>query len=512
MLNNSKVQQKKRKQARRLQVEQEKKYLSIPPIEFDVTDLLRFVCQKSFYAFVQEFWDVVIPEDAVWNWHIELLCKELQIAAERVFAGQKKQYDLIVNIPPGTTKSTIVSVMFPAWIWTRMPSARILATSHAFDLGQELSMKCRDIVQSEKYQRAFPWVELREDQNTKSYFANVKGGWRKSFTVGGKSPIGFHAHFLLVDDPLNPQEAVSEADLKTANNFMSHTLPSRKVDKKVAVTVLVMQRLHQNDPTGHRLAMGEGAGKVRHICLPADLKEGFKVQPAYLKRYYKDGLLDPVRLDRSILRENRNLLGEWGYAGQFGQWPVPLTGGMFKVGKIVYSKTRPSDLVFKRIVRFWDKAASHDANCWTVGVKMGELEVMPGIFQYWVLDVVRGRWETFARENKIRETAERDGKKVYVVVELEPGSGGKDSLKMTIGRLAGYRVKEDKPTGDKALRAEPFADQMNGGNVILVTAPWNAAYVEELQFFPDSTYKDQVDASSGAFNALTTKRKKIGIL
>jgi len=478
-------------------------------IALSEVDLVRSITRDSFYAFVQEFWDVIIPETPVWNWHIQLLCDELQSLADRVFERYPKEYDLIINVPPGCTKSTIASVMFPVWVWTQMPTARSICGSHAFDLGMDLSRKSRDLVRETErlngrpsYQDCFPEIELRDDQNTKGYFANTQGGMRKSVTVGGKSPVGFHAHFLIVDDPIDPQKATSEVEIKKANDWMNETLPSRKVDKAITPTILIMQRLHQDDPSGNRLA--KKTEKVKHICLPADCTE-YPVKPAKLHKYYKKGLMDPVRMPPSVLRQERTMLGEYGYSGQYGQSPVPLGGGMFKVERLVID-TPPIPQHFRRIIRFWDKAGTADGGAYTVGVKLGE--DIHG--RFWVLNVVRGQWESHRREEVIRQTAELDGKKTIVGLEQEPGSGGKESAQSTVRNLAGFRVRVDRPTGDKALRADPFSTQVNAGNVSVAKAEWNEEYIEELRYFPASRYKDQVDASSGGFNILTSMKRAIG--
>ena len=481
---------------------------------FSESDLVRSISKQSFFEFLKEFWDVIIPEDPVWNWHIEYLCNELQEVAERVFAGEPKKHDLIINISPASTKSTIASVAFPAWTWTRMPTARHICGSHAFDLGMDLSRKCRDIIATEdrvdgkaSYSQCFPEIELRDDQNTKGYFANTRGGMRKSVTVGGKSPVGFHAHFLIIDDPIDPQKVLSDAEVKKANTWMNETLPSRKVDKTLTPTILIMQRLHQNDPTGNWLQKSKMSDSVKHISLPADLSEGFEVKPKHLTDNYVDDLFDPLRLPRSILKESRVLLGEFGYSGQYGQNPVPLGGGMFKVERIRIDDA-PADNNIKRRVRFWDKAGTAGGGAYTVGTLLG----VDSDNRYWVLDVVRGQWDSSEREKVIQQTAEADGKTTIIGLEQEPGSGGKESAEATVRRLAGFRVRIDRPTGDKALRADPFSSQVNSNNVFLKRADWNSDYLEELRFFPASTYKDQVDASSGAFNILCSKKKRVGAL
>jgi predicted phage terminase large subunit-like protein len=469
---------------------------------FDEYDVIGSICRESFAEFTKEFWSEISPEPLVWNWHMQLLCDELQHMAELVFRKEKKDYDLIVNIPPGTSKSSIASVLFPAWTWTRMSTARSICGSYTHSLAMDLSRKSRDVVSSEKYQLSFTEVQkLRDDQNTKSYFMNGNGGYRYAVGVGG-SVTGMHGHFLIVDDPLDPQQAISEAELKSANTWMAETLPSRKVDKLVTPLILIMQRLHQNDPSGARL-VNIRAGRVKHICLPAE--DGENVKPPELREKYVDGLLDPIRLPLEVLREARAQLGNFGYAGQFDQNPIPLGGGMFKTVRLEMDVEPADPTFFVQTVRYWDKAATPGGGCYTVGVKMS----VDKTGRYWVRHIVRGQWDSRERENIILQTARLDGKKVRVGIEQEPGGAGKESAESTAKNLAGFSVvldKVDASDGSKALRADPFSVQVNAHNVTLVQAEWNWAYIEEMRFFPNSTYKDQVDASSGAFKMLTKRR------
>ena len=470
-------------------------------------DIVKDICEQSFYEFVVEFWDTIIEEDPIWNWHIEYICNELQVLAERVMKGLPKDHDTIINISPGSTKSTICSVMFPAWVWTRMPSARFICASYSHNLAMDLSRKCRDVIESDKYREIWPDICLRHDQNTKSYFANTKKGSRYAVGVGG-SVMGMHGHFLMVDDPLNPAEAISEAELKTANRWMNETLPTRKVDKAIAVTVLIMQRLHQDDPTQNMLNKARPGRKIKHICLPAEISDETKkhVKPRKLVGRYVDGLMDPIRLSRKILDEALTELLAYGYAGQFLQWPVPLGGGMFKFARIKRD-VLPERPRWKWIVRYWDKAGTQGGGAFTVGALIGE----DSKGRIWVLDIKRVQLDTAEREALSLSTARNDTKKVLIGLEQEPGSGGKDSATNSAKNLRGFRVRIDRPTGDKALRAEPFSVQVNIGNVYIpVGVPWFDVYINEMQFFPMSKYKDQMDASSGAFNLGTKKRVHVG--
>lgn len=465
-------------------------------------DTAATVCRDSFYDFVVEFWEEIVPEPFVYNWHVEYLCDELQKMAVRVFKGLPRKYDLIINIPPGTTKSTICSIMFPAWLWANMPTARVIGASYADTLQMDLSRFCRNVVRSDRYRAYYPNIKISTDQDAKSYFMNTLGGRRKGVGVGGIA--GFHAHFIIVDDPLDPKEAISQAKVEAANWWMNNSLALRKVNKETTPTLLIMQRICPEDCTDNMISHTP-EGMIKHIVLPGVLNEESidYLNPPALRRYYRNNLLDPRRMTDRFLREIR-MKGEFLYKAQILQKPVPLGGQMFFVERLNIEKVPPVPSKFKEIIRFWDKAGTKDSGAYSVGVKMGRERHEP-YDRYWVLDVVRGQWSSDAREANIQQAARLDGKVVRIGIEQEPGSGGKESAENTIRGLAGYKVYAERPTGDKAQRADPYAGQVNGGNVYLVEGAWNKAYIEELRSFSleNSKYKDQVDASSGAFTKLS---------
>lgn len=465
-------------------------------------ELVASISKESFFEFVQEFWDEICSESYVHNWHIEVLCNELQIAVERVILGLPKLYDIAINISPGSTKSIIVSEMLPAWGWTRMPTMRTIGGSHGANLAVELSRLNRQLIRSEKYQQCFPDIRLSPEQDAKSYFVNTQGGSRYAVGVGG-SVVGRHGHLLLVDDPVDPQGAISEVEMQTANRWMDETLATRKVDKSVTLTILIMQRLHQNDCTANMLKKSE---KIKHICLPAELSE--YVKPTHYASFYKDGLMDPVRLSRETLAENKKKLGQYGFAGQFGQHPVPPGGGMFKVDRIIIDEPPVGSSKWIRIVRSWDYAATADGGCFTTGVKVG-LDYKKRL---WILNAVRGQWSTDVRESMCRSTAVLDGKDIPILLEQEPGSGGKDQAIASVRNLMGFNVIVERPTGNKVYRADPFSVQVNIGNVYMVRGPWNEAFVDEMRFFPLSTYKDQIDAASAGVNYVVDGGQRVGAL
>lgn len=488
----------------------------------DEDRLVAALCKLSFEDFCREFWEEVPGAGVVtWSWHMSFMCQELQGVAERVFKGERKEYDVALNISPGTSKSTICSILFPAWVWTRMAHARVLTASHTDELVLDLANKSRQVIKGEKYQRCFPHVTIRDDQDTKGYYANTRGGDRKTCTVAGKSPTGFHAHFIIIDDPIDPKKVLSEAETKTAKTFITDVLPSRKTNKAVTVTFLVMQRLGVNDPTDVMLkeAEKEGAAPVRHICLPAELPKGedgtyleANVSPRELAARYVDGLMDPSRLDREVLKEF-HARGALYYSTQFLQRPYVRGGGMFKE-QYFSKRVKAAPLHCKRI-RYWDRAATDGGGCRTAGV----LLAFDG--ENWFIEhVVMGQWEPAERNQRMRACALRDRARYgpknepSIWVEAEGGSSGRDAWKGVARALAGFPIREHKISGlgNKEVRAEPWSCQLAAGNVYLVDngestrtgkSEWDInAYVEEHCAFPLGEFKDQVDASSGAFSLL----------
>lgn len=476
--------------------------------------ITRELNNRSLFHFLQYFWPIVSQHEFKPNWHIEYLCHELEQIAERVGARQPRLYDEIINVPPGSTKTLLCSVVFPVWCWTRWYWMEFICASYSLALSLESAESCRDLILSPQFQEIYPDLNIREDKNTKSNFKvvrkqasapgrmsrSISGGCRYSTSVGG-TLTGFHGDIIIVDDPLNPSQAASDIELQTSNRWCEQTLSTRKNDKAVTATIYIMQRLHQDDPAGHILSKQKE--NIRHICIPGEARNfREKIKPPELYKFYRDDLMDPVRLPWSVLADLEADLGQYGYAGQIGQDPTPPGGGMFKVSNFEIVDEAPSPHHVIRSVRYWDKAGTKDAGAFSVGVKMSQLSNGRWIIE----DVRRGRWSTEKREQIIQATAVQDGQNVVIWIEQEPGSAGKESSEGSIRGLAGFAVYAERPTGEKVVRADTYSVQVNNGGVQMVKAPWNRDFIEEHRFFPFSTYKDQVDAASGAFNKLVFKK------
>lgn len=485
------------------------------------TQSIRDLVKDDLATFIEIFWETYQDKKYVGNWHIEKICKELEDIARNVAAENPKDHDLLINVPPGTTKTATVSIFWPVWCWVNWPGMRFITSSHSADLSLESAEYSRDIIRSDLFQSIFPDIRIKQDKEKKSNFRIQykvgsrwkRGGSRVSTSVGSKI-TGFHADIIIADDLIDPKGAISKTKVDDANFHMDQTLSTRKTDKAVTCTVMIAQRLGVVDPSGHWLAKGKK--DLKHICLPGEIsnyKEFLK--PLEWEKYYIDSLLDPKRMSWAVLDDLRAELGQYGYHGQVGQNPILAGAGMFDTDKIEIVERLPSISRLQDCVRYWDKAGTDRTKAklespHTAGVKMYLLS--DG--RYLITHVRRGQWASHERERIIKNVAAADdlerengGLQVRIWVEQEPGSGGKESAESTTRNLAGYHIRTERPVGDKIYRADPFSVQVNEGNVLLLRGDWNEAYLDELKNFPMGNLKDQTDASSGAFSKLTGKKR-----
>ena len=452
-------------------------------------------CRRDLFYFVKNFWSEVIHEDPVYNWHIPYLCKELQTLAQSVFERKPKPYDLIVNIPPGTTKSTIVTVMFPAWLWTVDPTLRIISNSYSSALSLDHATRSKDIIQSDKYRMLFPEVEIRHDKSGKQNYENTAGGFRYASSTGA-TITGFHAHIIINDDPVNPKQAESDQMRNVANDHVK-TLSSRKVDKAVTPMITIMQRLHQNDVTGYLLSKKQD--KIKHINLPAEDCED--VSPSELRENYVDGLLDPVRLNREVLDEARVDLGSRGYAGQFMQKPSAEGGNIIKEAWFRHiSLAEFTAMRFQETVHFFLDTAYEEKKKKTDNDPSGIIAACKMNNNIYILNAKKV-WKDFP--DLIRflpeymKANEADG---MSSLRIEPKANGK-SVVQTLQKISSLNVTETpSPTGSKAERLHAVSPKIECGRVWLVDGDWNEEFITEVCGFPNQVHDEYVDILGYAIN------------
>lgn len=449
--------------------------------------------RRSLSNFIKRAWPQIDPQKYVHGWHMDALSQHLEACAK----GEITR--LLINIPPGTSKSTASSVFFPAWLWGPYgwPEARFIGASYEQSLATRDNRKCRLLIESEWFQAHWP-LSLIGDQNEKTGFENTDRGFRQSCAV--KSMTGKRGDFVVWDDPLSPEKAYSEAERETANRVFAETLPTRLNDPERSVIIIIMQRLHETDVSGYILARDLG---YEHLCLPMEFEPqracetsiGFK-DP----REHEGELLFKERFSRKVVDRDKKVMGSFAVAGQFQQRPVPREGGMFKhhwfnpVGAVPHGT---------KFVRGWDLAASTKKKSpYTAGVKIGKT---PG-GRFIIADSSRERVPN--PRKLIKATAAHDGDVVFISYPQDPGQAGKDQAKSIAADLAGYRFRASPESGDKATRAEPLQAQCEAGNVDILKGSWNAAFLDEICAFPNGEFLDQVDAASRAFNELAAPKRE----
>lgn len=456
---------------------------------------------RSLRAYVEDAWRVVEPHRPfVGGWHIDAICDHLEACTKRQIRN------LIINIPPRHMKSLAVAVFWPTWSWTFEPESQWLTASYAAELATRDAVKSRRIIQSPWYRRRWGHLfELAGDQNRKTRYENTASGHRIAVGVGG-SGLGEGGDYLIVDDPLKAQDADSETARRSANEFWSQTMSTRGNDPDTVVKVIIMQRLHQDDLTGHLLeAMRDGGEHYEHLCLPAEYEPRQYVTAIGFEdpRIEPGELLWPERFDAEAVAGLARTLGERGAAGQLQQRPAPAGGAIFKrdwwQGQNRWDATDrvPSNKCAGRWLSFDTALKDDEENDYTA---LGVYELWP---DYRIAK--RGaEWHKLQFPQlaaEIEQQARRwnyDRKLRGIVVE-DKGSG--TSALQTLRQSAPGWIAELlvgwQPQGSKEYRARQASLWCERGRVLLPepsdAVPWLSDWEATLFEFPAVTHDDTVD-------------------
>jgi predicted phage terminase large subunit-like protein len=411
----------------------------------------------------------------------------------------------MVFMPPRHGKSELVSRRLPAYILGKLPDAQIIACSYSADLAQRMNRDTQRIIDDPRYHALFPDTQLfganvrTVAQGTYLRNSDIfevvghRGTYRSAGVGGGITGMGFD--FGIIDDPVkNRAEAESKTYRDALWEWYTSTFYTRA--EKDAAILVTCTRWHQDDLAGRLLehAKGDDGDDWTVIDFPA-IKEDDH-DPADIRAVGDPLWPDKYSSDR--LAKIKAVLGSYQWSALYQQRPTPAEGGMFKRAWFDIVDAIPAG---GRWVRWWDRAATSKTGDYSAGVLMQAHEG-----RFYIIDVQRGQWSTEERNAIMRQTAALDAQRTNgecaIWTEQEPGSSGVDVVKAIVTMLAGYSINYEPSTGSKEVRAMPFAAQCEAGNVKLVKAGWNGAYLDELCAFPFGTNDDQVDASSGAFNKL----------
>lgn len=459
---------------------------------------------RSFSEFVRSAWHVVEPTVLLtWNWHLDVICDDL----EDLFHSRILRE--IINVPPGTAKSLVASVLFRGWVWTQNPASRFLTGSYGAHLSLRDNDRVRTLVNSKWYQER--WGVGSGAKNPVTLVTDAKGkletsatGWSIATSVDGVG-TGEHPDFTIIDDPLTPGDVESDVEIANANNWVDKTLSTRGIMRGVRL-LLIMQRLHVQDTTAHlKSKTTEG---LRHRVFPmryvpetrdAEGKVTYTPDPKD-PRQVPGELLMPQLLNEQRVKQLEADLGPYGTAGQLQQNPVVEGGGLFRREWFKFVDVRPAHPM--RRVRGWDTAGTELGGDWTCGVRLSEDEEE----RIYVEHVARK--QVADAEAFIVSVAKEDGKSVAQREEKEGGASGKAVIMARAKKLKGYDYQGVVLSTGKIERAKGFRTQCAAGNVFLVRGEWNTEYLDELCAFPVGTHDDQVDGSSAAYNALILEPRK----
>lgn len=470
--------------------------------------------KRTLSEFVKAAWHLVEPATPlVWNWHLEAICLHLQAVTE----GRIRK--LIINVPPRTGKSTIVSVLWPCWEWARNPSVRLMFASYAQQLSLRDSVRRRLVIQSEWFQERWPNVKLSGDQNVKHEFQNTSLGYMVATSTGG-TVTGRGGDRLVLDDPNDATQMESEVQRESALTWFDLQWSTRGNNPNTYCEVIIQQRTHEQDITGHALKQGGWT----HLKLPMEFSgDGCRTDIGWVDpRKVIGELLDSVRFTKAAVEGLKKRLGPYGTSGQLQQEPSPSEGGIIK--------------------RAWIKAHTID----------GEHLVLPGNgpadneYRIKPIDCLRFATVDLAVTKKDTEKADPDytviaawcvflshrGPLLALLDLFRERIEGPDISKqikamhqhwkfqfVAVEQIAGFIAlgqqfkrdglpirdignKEDsflKLENDKTSRAYGATPLMADGRFYVPTyAPWLGEYIKELTVFPNYGHDDQVDVTSSA--------------
>ena len=497
-------------------------------------DEYRALLRHDFCYFLERSFTELNPAtDFAHNWHLEKMAEEL----DRCRRGETKR--LIINLPPRSLKSHCASVAFPAWILGHNPSAQIICASYAQDLADKHAIDCRALMSSDFYKGLFP-TRLSSEKRAIADFITTRRGCRKATSVGGVL-TGRGADFIIVDDPLQPDKALSDARRGAVNDWWDNTLVSRLNHKLTGCIVILMQRLHEDDLVGHVLDIERRMGldiepKWHIVRFPAIAEEDerhevHRVQRTFVYTRKAGEPLHPEREPLEILSQLRETMGEYQFAAQYQQNPAPLGGGMVKLQWFRTFVDPPEKFEF--VFQSWDTASKasqlndysvcstwgvgrapssgyagagsngtpygrgpheHDVGSWGGG-SGGSSSGSGGCL--FLLHVLRQRMEYPELKRVVRAHALQWGAKNVLIEDRASGT----QLLQELRHEGMSSVTRCDSLMDKKIRMSTASDVIENGQVYLPEqAPWLAAYVHEMVTFDNGKYDDQVDSTSQALN------------
>jgi predicted phage terminase large subunit-like protein len=422
-----------------------------------------------------------------------LFCNKLQLVAEG------KINKLFAFCPSGWGKTSILRG-FQAWMLSYEPGIQLIGASHNGEFAEnKVSRPIQDILR-EFSEELGCWPI---DDNKKEWRTNTKSSYRAAGV--GAGILGERAHGLIIDDPFgNIADAKSSVVRDKVYDWYRGDATSRLYLGGKSWQVIMHQRLHMDDLAG-RLLEEEG-DQWDVLFLPARFEglnyKGEKVEQDELGRTQIGESIWPENWSDEALTQRESEAGPYAWSSMYQQRPQPIGGTIFFPSRLNIVESEDKLLPAKRMVLAFDYAAAKTKGDWTVGCLMQE-NASPG--GHTILDVARGQGGPDGLHRLVVDTAARHadkygGKLAFkIFLPQDAAAAGAYMASALIKALAGYDVEAAREGGDKELRANPLAAQVNAGNVSILAGAWNKAFKDELEAFPGGKFDDQVDAAASAF-------------
>ena len=453
-------------------------------------EVRRRQCEASYYEFVKEAFTILNPgEEFEDNWHIKYVCDEIQHEAERIIAKIPKQCDvIIINVPPRSLKSISVTVCLAAWIWIHAPHIKHIGSSYSADLSLDHNTYTKTIVESAWYQANWgDEIQISKDQNTKGYFRNTKRGFRSCTSTGG-GITGKGGDIITIDDPVNPEYADSDTERERGNRYYDKTLSSRLDNPDIGIHIVVMQRLHENDLTGHLLNKAKEGLRIKHICIPAEVTE-FISPPELRDKYSEDGLFFPNRFTRDVLDQLEISAGGLTYSGQYLQMPFTPGGAIINIKKFGWFTMEdvPAGIVWNfAIDSAYTKKLSNDPS--------GMIAYCVHKNNYYIRSATSVWMEFPDLCRHIRMWVHQNGYSHKSRVLVEPKASGMSVAQQMKETTDINMILDKAPTTDKVLRVQEVTPKVDAERVFLLRgASWVDKFTSQCEMFPNGLHDEYPD-------------------
>lgn len=462
-------------------------------------------CFNNFYYFFITFWDSMSGEKFIDAPHIKYICDTLQYWGMKVVRRERIMKTVCISVPPGSSKSTIVTIAFNDWLWLHAPNLSTANISYSATLSQQHAYKARAITDSDKWHILFDNIfKLKHGkalqiikQNQTEMLNNFKGN-RFCTSVGG-TILGMHADIFAKDDLLSAEGATSDTQRESANRWNDETTTSRKKVPDCYLDIYISQRLHEDDTIGHVLNKNID---ITYICLPAEITNASKVSPPEAISLYTDGILDPNRRSREVLNNIKEEMGSAAYTGQYLQAPFNLDEQDIKPSMFEIVESYKDNLVFDLWIdgAYTEKnendpsgidVVAKDGNNILVKESYDVRKKLPDLLAFIVELEQRGIFDK--EKGRIFIEPKASGHSLADYIEFET-----DYNFVRIGEHSKHEAKLVQ--GGKKTRHEIIKPKAESHRIKLLKGTWNDGFITQICGFPRAAHDEHVDNLGYAIN------------